>query len=259
MQTGVEADDVCNTGRLIINADDWGIDRETTNRIRECIDRHAVSSVSAMVFMADSERSASIAKEKGLDAGLHLNLTTPFTCRNHPALLVVHQQRISHFLRRHRFSQTLYHPGLVGSFKYVVAAQIDEFKRNYGTSPGRIDGHHHMHLSANVLLQRLLPQGTIVRRNFSFGFGEKSVFNRGYRCAIDHVLATRHPLVDFLFNLNPLEAEARLERISRLARSFVVEVEAHPANPEEYRALAGRLVFGSVHDPPIARGFGLIR
>ena len=51
---------------------------------------------------------------------------------------------------------------------YVVKAQLEEFERLYGRAPNRIDGHHHAHLCANVVLAGLLPAGTIVRRNFSF-------------------------------------------------------------------------------------------
>src|SRR5580704_8891452 len=64
-------------GLLILNADDWGRDRETTERIFDCVRRGTVSSVSAMVFMQDSERAAGIAREANVDAGLHMNFTTP--------------------------------------------------------------------------------------------------------------------------------------------------------------------------------------
>src|SRR6266480_4217678 len=66
-------------GVLIVNADDWGRDAETTARIAECVVPGGVSSVSAMVFMADSERAADTARERGIDAGLHVNFTTPFS------------------------------------------------------------------------------------------------------------------------------------------------------------------------------------
>ena len=45
------------TGLLIMSADDWGQDSQTTNKILECGAQGAVSSVSAMVFMPDSETS----------------------------------------------------------------------------------------------------------------------------------------------------------------------------------------------------------
>ena len=51
----------CQSG-LIINADDWGRDNETTDRSLDCVLRGSVSSVSAMMFMEDSERAAGIAR-----------------------------------------------------------------------------------------------------------------------------------------------------------------------------------------------------
>ena len=226
-------------GLLIVNADDWGRDRETTERTFECIFRGAISSVSAMVFMEDSERAAEIARERGIDAGLHLNFTTPFSVRHCPSQLVERQHELSKCLLRHRFSQALFHPTLMRSFEYVVRLQLDEFCRIYGAAPGRLDGHHHMHLATNVVVGRLLPLGSVVRRNFSFQQGEKSWGNVLYRKAIDRLLARRHRLTDFFFSLPPLEPRARLERIFFLARQFVVELETHPINPAEYRFLTG--------------------
>src|SRR5262249_13768718 len=113
-------------GILVINADDFGRDKENTDRIRDCKLAGTVSSASAMVFMEDSQRAANIAKELDLDTGLHLNLTAPFTCQNVSPKLEDHHQRIMAYLRRSRFAQVLYHPGLSQSFKYTVASQIDE-------------------------------------------------------------------------------------------------------------------------------------
>jgi YdjC-like protein/Glycosyl transferase family 2 len=227
------------TGRLIVNADDWGEDRETTDRILECILCGTISSVSAMVFMEDSERAAAIARERRIDAGLHLNLTEPFSAHATPTRVIEHHKRISRFLSRHRFAQVIFHPKLIDSFRYVVEAQLEEFNRLYGARPQRIDGHHHMHLCANVVLGRLLPAGTIVRRNFSFGPGEKSFANRFYRRIVDRMLISRHRIVDYFTALTPLEPAGRLERIFSLAREHVVELETHPFNPEEYKLLAG--------------------
>lgn len=225
------------TGALIINADDWGRDRRTTDRALECFRFGAVSAVSAMVFMEDSERAASVALEHGIDSGLHLNLTMPFGGRDCPARLKECQQKIARYLLRHRLAQTMFHPGLTKEFDYVVKAQLDEFGRLYGAAPIRQDGHHHMHLCANVMLQRLLPPDSVVRRNFSFETGEKSFLNRGYRGCIDRMLKRRHQLADYFFSLPPLQPETRLKRIATLARDWVVEVEAHPVNQIEYQFL----------------------
>jgi hypothetical protein len=244
-------------GLLVVNADDWGRDHETTERTLECILRGTVSSVSAMVFMVDSERAAAMARDWRIDTGLHLNFTTPFSAPYCPTQLFEHHQRISRYLRSHRFSQVVFHPGLLRSFDYVASAQYDEFHRLYGARPERLDGHHHMHLCANVLLGGLLPAGTIVRRNFSFQSGEKNWGNRFYRKMVDRVLARRHRLTDFFFSLLPLEPPERLHRIFSLARQFVVELETHPVHPQEYSFLAGGKILHWAGEGGIAPRFVL--
>jgi len=253
--TAYPSNEAPKTGILIINADDWGLNREATNRTLECLRRKAVSSVSAMVFMGDSERGAELALGDGVDAGLHLNLTTPFSAAGVPVALMRHHERVAGYLRRHRLAQVLFHPGLRGSFQYVVTAQLDEFRRLYQRDPNRIDGHHHMHLCANVLLTRVLPKGTIARRNFSFRPGQKSLFNRLYRQGTDSILASRHRVTDFFFSLPPFEPPSRLEQIFSLARRFVVEVETHPDKREEYMFLAGGEIFSRIGDSKIAPRF----
>jgi chitin disaccharide deacetylase len=228
-----------DAGVLMINADDWGRNFETTERIKECVERGTVSSVSAMVFMLDSARAAEIAKEEKVNAGLHLNLTMPFSATDCPPKVVDRQKRLVHYLRGSKFARVIFNPLLAKDFEYVVVAQINEFCRLYGKEPARIDGHHHMHLCANVLFGKLLPSGTVVRRNFSFEPGEKNLANRSYRKFVDRLLARRHRLTDYFYSLPPLEPAARLVKIFSLARNFVVEVETHPINPDEHIFLLG--------------------
>lgn len=242
------------TGCLIVNADDWGRDHENTTQTLECVRRGAVSSVSAMVFMEHSERAAAIALDHRIDAGLHLNFTSSFSAFGIAPQLVAHQDRLSRYLLRSRFSQAVFHPGLIRSFEYVVAAQLDEFARLYGEQPKRLDGHHHMHLCANVLFGRLLPAGTMVRRNFSFRPREKSKVNRLYRAAIDRVLAKRHRLTDYFFALPP-EPQNGIDEIFSIALRSVVELETHPVNPGEFRFLTSGEMMRRKDDLQIAQGF----
>jgi predicted glycoside hydrolase/deacetylase ChbG (UPF0249 family) len=192
-----------------------------------------------MVFMEDSERAASIARSNGVEAGLHLNLTTAFSAKDCPAKLVARQGELARFLRGNRFAQVLFNPLLANSFEYVVSAQLDEFHRIYGEAPQRLDGHHHMHLCSNVLLGRLLPAGTLVRRSFTFDPGEKTWINRSFRELIDRLLALRHRTADRFFSLIPLNPPERLERIFGLAERLRVEVETHPVNVDEFDFLMG--------------------
>lgn len=245
---------------LIINADDWGRDSNTTERTLDCVRRGGVSSVSAMVFMEDSERAAIMAREHAIDAGLHLNLTTPFSAGNCPPKLIECQQKLARYLHRHRLAQVVFHPGLIHAFEYVVAVQLDEFCRLYGAEVDRLDGHHHMHLCANVLLQGLLPPNTMVRRNFSFEAGEKSLWNRLYRRLVDRMLARHHRVTDYFFSLAPLQPDGRLQRIFSLSHEYVIEVEVHPVNRDEYQFLTeggiGRMAGDIKIEPPCAPVWG---
>jgi predicted glycoside hydrolase/deacetylase ChbG (UPF0249 family) len=242
---------------VIINADDWGRDKDVTDRSLECVSQGVLSSVSAMVFMEDSERAAALAQQHSVDAGLHLNLTTVFSGAHCSPRLKEHQQKITRFLRASRLCPAIYHPGRSGSFEYVVNAQLEEYERLYGVPPGRVDGHHHMHLCANVQVQKLLPAGTIARRNFSFASGEKGALNRRYRRWQDSRLAKRHRMTDFFFALPPMDPPGRLERIFDLANRCSVEVETHPVNADEYQFLTGGELMRRVGDVKIARGYAL--
>src|SRR5262249_54571318 len=143
------------------------------------------------------------------------------------------------------------------SFEYVVAAQRDEFTRIYGRDPGRLDGHHHMHLCSNVLLAGLLGSGNIVRRNFSFRLGEKGLGNLLYRNAVDRILARRHRLTLFFFPSPPLPPPERLHRIFALSRQFVVEVETHPYEPAEYAFLTNGGIRELARNCPVAPRYDL--
>src|SRR5262249_2220583 len=139
--------------------------------------------------MEDSERAAAVARGAQIDTGLHFNFTTPFSAPNCPRQLLARQAALAKYLRRGPLARAVFHPGLVRSFEYVTKAQLDEYGRLYGAYPERIDGHHHMHLCANVLVGKLLPAGTIARRSFSIRPGERSFLKRKYHQLLDFALA----------------------------------------------------------------------
>lgn len=213
---------------LIINADDWGRSRAETDAALRCYQGGRITSVSAMVFMADSERAAELAKENELDVGLHLNFTERFTGDRIAATLANHHDRIVRFLMRNRYSQVLYNPFLRKEFSYSYEAQAEEFMRLFGKPPSHFDGHHHMHLCANLLVDKVLPKGAKVRRNFSFWPAEKSFLNRSYRKLVDRWLSRRYRLVDYFFDLTQTIQGRKLDRVARLAATGDVELMTHP-------------------------------
>jgi predicted glycoside hydrolase/deacetylase ChbG (UPF0249 family) len=239
---------------IIVNADDWGWNIEATSRIFDCHQRNAISSVSAMVFMGWSAPAADLARQHSVDAGLHLNFTTPFTGYEASSRLVESQQRIARFLRSHRYAPVMFHPLLAKAFDYVVKAQMEEFERLYGMAPHRVDGHHHMHLCSNVLLQGLLPEGMIVRRNLSFAPGQKRRLNRWARSMEDGWLSRRHRTTDYFFDLLPIDL-ARVTDICELARRNNVEIETHPARAGEHRFLMAGGLAELAPELTVARGY----
>jgi chitin disaccharide deacetylase len=213
---------------LIVNADDWGRSRSETDIILKCCSQGRVTAVSAMVFMEDSDRAAAVAKDAGLDVGLHLNFSQPFTGRAASEALERSHARIVRFLSRSKYALLMYHPGLRKEFRSGYQAQVEEFELLYGKPPSHIDGHQHLHLCTNLLLDPCLPRGAIVRRNFSFGPGEKGALNRCYRRVVDAALARRYRMTDYFFALSRSLCLNSLDRVYAMAKAATVELMTHP-------------------------------
>jgi predicted glycoside hydrolase/deacetylase ChbG (UPF0249 family) len=237
---------------LIINADDFGRSGVETDAALGCYQEGRITSVSAMVFMEDSERAAELAKENELDVGLHLNFGEPFTGKNHPAKLGEYHGRTIRYLMGNKYAQLVYNPLLRKEFAYSYEAQAAEFVRLFGRPPSHIDGHHHMHLCANMLLSKIIPAGMKIRRNFSFWPSEKSLLNRTYRALVDRWLARRYRLPDYFFDLMQGIREKKLDRVAALAKSNNVELMTHPVvdqeaeylMSDEFRLMLERLEIG---------------
>jgi len=228
---------------LIINADDFGIGEKATGNILACYQRDRITSTSAMMFMVDSERAAKLALDASIDVGLHLNLSSPFSGRTLSRRLQEYQSKIVTFLEGGKYHFLLYNRALKQQFGYVCQAQYEEFTRLYNKLPTHIDGHHHMHLCMNILIDKLIPRGAKVRRNFSFSKGEKSFLNRLYRRIIDRSLMKRFVCTDFFFSVSSPRSEivqgVSLRGIANLAGSQNVELMVHPERKTEYDYLMG--------------------
>lgn len=224
---------------LIINADDWGRSVAETDAALRCYRAGRLTSGSAMVFMADSQRAAELAKEIDLDVGLHLNFTEPFTDRNCVAELGKYHARTVRYLTENKYNQLIYNPFLRRAFSYSYEAQYQEFARIFGKAPSHIDGHHHMHICVNLLLGNLIPAGTKLRGSFSFWPGEKNIVNRIYRSLVDRWLARKYVLPDYFFDLTQCIQQKKFERVTVLARSSNVELMTHPVVASEATYLLG--------------------
>ena len=222
---------------LIDNAGDLGRSKAATGAARVCYAKGRITSTSAMAFMMDSERASEGASGAGLDVGLHVNFSEKFSAGFVPELLRKAHDQIRRFLSANKYALLIFNPLLIRQFEFVFAAQLAEFKRLYGRPPSHLDGHQHLHLATNMLVQRVLPAGAKVRRSFSFRHGERSFVNRWYRSAVDRNLMRRHRVTGHFFSLSDHLAPDRLERVISLAREADVELMVHPQRPAEHAFL----------------------
>jgi predicted glycoside hydrolase/deacetylase ChbG (UPF0249 family) len=237
---------------LIINADDWGRSHEETDRALACYKKGRITSATAMVFMQDSARAAEVARDSGIDTGLHLNFSQNYTDTTglSPSQIEAHN-RIVRFFKSGKYAVLLYNPFLRNDFQNVFLTQKYEYFRLYGKSPSHLDGHQHLHLCANMLLDALIPSGEKVRRSFSFFPGEKNFFNLAYRRWVDTRLAAKHRLTQYFFALSQHLDVERLGRVVQLASGATVELMTHPIAPREGELLLSEKFLEIVNGVPL--------
>lgn len=236
---------------LIVNADDWGMDSGTTDRIHECLQAGLVSSTTAMMYMSDSERSARIAISSQYPVGLHINFTKPFDAPGIPSRYEEVQRDLAVYFGRSKFNRLFYNPLITRKIEYSFRAQLEEFERVYGRSPTHYDGHHHIHLCANMVFAGVIPKGSKVRRNFTFSASEKGVFNRWYRKHIDRVLMKKYVLTDFFYALNRHVNRQEMKEKLAEAKKIDIECMVHPGMENDYRFIMGAEFKGIVTVLPL--------
>lgn len=150
--------------KLIINADDFGLNDAATDAIAECYLNGAVTSTTMMVNSPSMQRAASFARSNpDLGVGLHFNLTwgKPISSpASIPALVSSNGQ----FHSREHLAKLLLLRRVPGSqIKRELYAQLDLF-RSLGLEPTHIDSHQHIHafdpvfsLVANCCNQLSIP------------------------------------------------------------------------------------------------------
>jgi chitin disaccharide deacetylase len=227
---------------LIVNADDFGGDPRASDRIVECFAAGRITSATAMVHMADSERAAELARSRGLPLGLHLNLTQDFTDRDAPRAVRERQARAArYFTSGGRRRRVTYNREMSALVKRCVADQLDRFRELFGVEPTHIDGHNHAHLSPTALLA--LPRSVPVRTGQSDP-AERLAPKALLGAARRRLIARRQPTTDSFFALEQLAGCANgagLEELLGVAGSSTVEVMVHPHLEPDYELLMSEL------------------
>jgi predicted glycoside hydrolase/deacetylase ChbG (UPF0249 family) len=143
---------------LIINADDMGASRSTTDSVIECFSEGTITSATAMVWMPESDRAAQLARELDLPIGLHLNLTLPFSGDGVPDGVRQRQLALTSWFDRDSWRAARRHAPDPSLITAAIADQLARFHATFG-EPTHLDGHHHVHIHPAVLkhLPRKLP------------------------------------------------------------------------------------------------------
>lgn len=228
------------SGLLIVNADDWGLDVATTDAIAACFADGRVTSATAMVFMADSERAAALAQRIALPVGLHLNLSEPFTGAEVPASVRVRQAALAARFgeRGRRWRRWIPDPRIGAAVERCVRDQLEGFRDLYGREPTHVDGHKHVHVSPTVARTPAL-RGLMLRRAVSDPAGDRSPMARARRFRHRLVLAGTPGTEHFLSIWSMREPLLRGEQPAALALAEhdAVEVMAHPGLADEHALL----------------------
>jgi chitin disaccharide deacetylase len=148
--------------RLIINADDLGVNAQRSHGIFQCVEFGVVTNTSLYPNGTDSDAAAKHARERKVSAGLHLNLTDeyPLSKPEHIAGLV---EMNGTFLGERKLREALEEGSVpTASLEREVRAQLDWFFDTHGSAPTHIDGHRHVHLYpavADVLIELMERYG----------------------------------------------------------------------------------------------------
>jgi chitin disaccharide deacetylase len=223
-------------GLLIVNADDWGYDEETTEAISICHRAGGLTSTTAMTFMRGSKAAAErSAEHPDLGIGLHLNLVEEYSDPDTPAEVRARQRDLIEHSRLLRLRRWVYDPWVRHAVNRVIADQLQCFIDLYGRLPTHLDGHHHCHLEANVLLSPAVPPGTKIRNALS-PLGRPNPLLWALRRGRERLILRHFTTTEYFFSVATawpdLTGAPPLHQLG-LARGAAVEIMVHPAFPHE--------------------------
>jgi predicted glycoside hydrolase/deacetylase ChbG (UPF0249 family) len=117
--------------KLILNADDYAMDRSVDAAIAALARRGVVTATSVMVLSPRLAEAASELRELPIDKGLHLDFTSTFCPMPEP---------LGRFIIRT-------HAGLPGreELRRTIDNQLDLFEEAFHHPPDFVDGHQHVH------------------------------------------------------------------------------------------------------------------
>ncbi len=248
-------------GLLIVNADDWGGFREGTEAIESCFAIGAISSTTAMVHMADSQRAAELACERARPTGLHLNLTQPYHAHAVPTPVRERQRRLcAHFrtLARRRWTLSP-DPRVHRLVADSIRDQLEEFRALYEREPTHVDSHHHVHVCPDVFLSSALARGTRVRQALALAPGARKRSVRGLvqglaRASKQRLLSRRFLTTERFWCATELsggDGAVSIVQAAAYAATHTIEIMVHPSFESDVAVLRSGPWLRALHEAPL--------
>ncbi|MFA7061758.1 MAG: ChbG/HpnK family deacetylase, partial [Pedobacter sp.] len=149
------------------------------------------------------------------------------------------QKRLVGFFSPNKYNRLLYNPLISNDVKLCFKAQLEEFVRLYGKFPSHIDGHHHIHLCSNVIIDKVIPSQFAVRRGVSFEKHERNILNKAYRNIVNIIVKRRHVCVDKFYVMDSHLLKSGIQHIVTESKTCNLELSSHPEKSESYEFLMG--------------------
>ena len=216
---------------FVINADDFGMDEDTSKAIIQAFEENRINRTTAMVNMDNFEESykESIRKDFFSAVGLHLNLTkgVPLTDKIRECDLFCNQDGT--FNGRCMQSSTNRLLPLSTNIKNAVYEEIDaQFKKYmdyYGQKGAcHVDSHHHVHKNLNILPLCLEIAKKYGFTSIRFAKTSGSLINCYYNRIVNYSIKKRVKLYYELFD-SVSDYKVRCDKHKPLC---FFEVECHP-------------------------------
>lgn len=220
--------------KLIVNADDFGMNETVTRAILASFRRGFVNQTTLMVNMPWAEKAVALAKEEGVfgQVGLHLNLTAgrPLTAAisRHPFFCNERGEFDERFARNGHLLRS-YPSELASLIREEVEAQVVRYC-GFELPLLHLDSHHHVHHRLpleRIVLPVMARHGfKTIRPPYSIGFKGAGAYLRKARNLAFRLLARRQGIgcVDAFGSPDAFAADA-----ASLKGVASVELMVHPS------------------------------
>lgn len=215
--------------KIIVTADDFGLDELTTESIIEFMESGYCTQTSVMVNMSYSD--AAVMKIKNGDminrVGLHLNLSegSPLTDRI---------KSDSDICGRDGFFRSQFHSGksafiLSKQQKELLSDEIEEQMKkylSYGFTRMSLDSHNHVHTHYSIfrIVKPLLSKYGFRYIRISRNMGEGlSIIKKVYKSALNSSMSRQAKTTDYFGNVADFQ-----KTISKIEMDKTIEIMTHP-------------------------------